>query len=1058
MDSYMTNSMKFKTGELLKDVSLEYSAANAKVVDEVVSSIKEAIDSIPDDFQVTGDIAPGFVRDIKADKVEFKFRRPTCIEIAGSYSMQCVVRPDVNIDLFLRLPKECFHEKDYLNYRYHAKRFLYLCVIKKHLKASLDYDIRWSTFQNEARKPTLVVSPASRLPGNVGFVVKIIPTATSLFSVTKLNMSRNNVRSLNQGGTPQATPRYNSSILEDMFLEDNAGFIRKIFLGWKELGDALMLLKVWARQRSSIYVHDCLNGFLLSVIMAYLAKESNNSRVNKSMDAMQIFRVILHFIANSKLWATGMSFYQQVGSNNPNKEKGNNIHLFPVIIFDAFAKFNYCFRLSKNGLQEMQNEAAMTLTCMEKCRDGGFDEIFMTRMDFPAKYDYCIRLNLKGSADFFRSGFCLDDECWRSYEHKVLSLMEQGLQGRAKSVRVIWRNTDGDINLEEGLNMFGKEALLIGVSTNLVEESLKLVTMGPSPEEKDEALKFRKFWGDKATLRQFRDTRIAEVVVWEHSDWSRHLIIKEITEWVLSRHLVLSKEQIVPIVDQLDFSLQCGKEDPMAFSKSLLKAFDDLSKRLCLLDDIPLRVSSVQPLDAAFRLTSVFPPGPHPLAQENHLDIRPEKLLSTCLEPLEVLLQLEGSGNWPLDDIALEKTKAAFLLKIGESLQKNWGMECSATEDNVDIFMSGFAFRLKILHERALYLTRNSGGENHVKRILASDRELFLHSQHASMINGLWGRYPTYGPVVRLAKRWVSAHLLSPLLAEEATELLVAHLFLRPFPFTPPFSRITGFLRFLRLLSEYDWAFSPLVIDINADFTPEDEKEINDKFMLSRKTGEENPQMLMPAMFLATTYDKFSEAWTTSSPSAAGLKRLAAYATISANVLTKLILEDQLNSYPWECLFRTPLNNYDAIVLFHRDKLPYPRRLLFASEVDQGRLIARGRPTQVFSPFILPVNGKHVKASVEELKNKLMVDFDPVRCFIDEIEAGFPGMFKVWFDSLGSDAIGLTWGKANPKKRGRVSVDEDNEELIDVLKAVGLAGKGFVRSVHLLKSPKLISS
>lgn len=28
---------------------------------------------------------------------------------------------------------------------------------------------------------------------------------------------------------------------------------------------------------------------------------------------------------------------------------------------------------------------------MDKCKDGGFDEIFMTNIDYPAKYDYCIR-------------------------------------------------------------------------------------------------------------------------------------------------------------------------------------------------------------------------------------------------------------------------------------------------------------------------------------------------------------------------------------------------------------------------------------------------------------------------------------------------------------------------------------------------------------------------------------------------------------------------------------------------------------------------------------------
>lgn len=33
--------------------------------------------------------------------------------------------------------------------------------------------------------------------------------------------------------------------------------------------------------------------------------------------------------------------------------------------------------------------------------------------------------------------------------------------------------------------------------------------------------------------------------------------------------------------------------------------------------------------------------------------------------------------------------------------------------------------------------------------------------------------------------------------------------------------------RFLRLLASYDWAFSPLVVDINNDMTSEDAKEIS---------------------------------------------------------------------------------------------------------------------------------------------------------------------------------------------------------------------------------------
>lgn len=60
---------------------------------------------LPKLAQVTADLAPAFVRDVGADKVEFKFKKPTSIDIGGSYATRCAAKPDVNIDLFLGLPK-----------------------------------------------------------------------------------------------------------------------------------------------------------------------------------------------------------------------------------------------------------------------------------------------------------------------------------------------------------------------------------------------------------------------------------------------------------------------------------------------------------------------------------------------------------------------------------------------------------------------------------------------------------------------------------------------------------------------------------------------------------------------------------------------------------------------------------------------------------------------------------------------------------------------------------------------------------------------------------------
>ncbi|CAI8588694.1 unnamed protein product [Vicia faba] len=1043
------DSMEFKLSELLKEVQVDYSPHFSKLVDDTVSSIKSSIDKIPENYKVNADLAPGFVKDIGADKVEFKFKKPSVFKFGGSYSIQSLGRPELNVDLIIRLPKECFHEKDYLNYRYHAKRCLYLCLLKKYLeKSSSIARVEWSTMQNEARKPLLIVYPAAKLVDADGFYVRIIPSAMSIFSISKLNMTRNNIHNSNNGSSVQATPKYNSSILEDMFIEDTE-LMNRLFLGWKELREALILLKVWARQRSSIYAHDCLNGFLISIILAHLA---SREQIKKSMKVIEIIRITLNFLATSETWSRGVYFPKEGQGNITKEERMQLKGSFPIVICHPSGAFNLAFRMSRVGFTQLQDEAATTLKCMEKCRGGGFEEVFMTKIDYAVKYDYFMRINFKGNKELYASGICLDDECWRLYEEKIHAILAKGLGDRAKFIRVIWRNAECQWRVDDGLSILDKEPLFIGISVSNLEKAYRMVDIGPNAESKEEAREFRKFWGEKAELRRFKDSRIAESTVWECQKWERHLILKTIAEHVLSLHLSLPKDNIVVVVDQLDFSLAHGAADPISYSGSLLEAFDVLSKRLRLIENLPLKVSSVQPLDSAFRFTSVFPPEPHLLANEKIGSFRLNKLVSSCIQPLEIMIQLEGSGNWPMDETAIKKIKSSFLIQIGESLQKKWGMTCTATQDDVDVLMSGYAFRLKLLHERALSLLKEIGNDKKI-RVHSADKTLLIRSQHASMINGLQSLYPIYGPVVRLAKRWAASHLFSACLVEEAIELLVAYLFLNPLPFEAPCSRITGFLRFLQLLSDYDWTFSPLVVDINNDLSQSDVKEINDNFLLQRKGQGENGQNVGPVMFLATVYDKASEAWTGLSPSALELKRLVAYARSSANLLRKLTSQEEIGPNRWECLLRTPLNNYDALIILHKDKLAYPRRLLFSSEIGHGTQVAKGHASKCFQPFLLP---KDLKGRPEELKKKLLVDFDPSRCFIKDLEKEFSTTFKLWHDSLGGDVIGLTWGKPCPsKKRKQDEVVDEGYDPRKVLKAVGEVGKGFVRSIYFIKPPRL---
>ncbi|KAK3150553.1 hypothetical protein QOZ80_3AG0234690 [Eleusine coracana subsp. coracana] len=1027
------------------------SASAVRAAAEAADAVAELIKKIPEQ-QATPEAARGFVRDLglASEKLGFTFKPPAVVQVAGSLAAGTLARPDVTADLFVRLPKECFHEKDFLNHRYHAKRCLYLCVIEKNLRSSRKiHKVSWLTFQDEARKPVLHVYPATEIAELPGFYVRIIPTASSLFNVSKMNLStRNNVRAYTKDGINLPTPKYNCSILEDMFFEENAEFINSTFADWKALQEASVLLKVWARQRTSIYTHDGLNGYLISAVLTFLTIDSGGSIIKRSMTTRDIFRVFMNFLANSKVWAKGLVIQTMKKHTVTKEDIVNLLKTFDVAICDVSGHVNLAFRMTKSAFLELQDEASCTLHYLDKCRDDEFEKLFMTKVDICAKFDSCLRINLKGSSKFTEISFCMDDESWRILEKDIQSLLQQGLTDRTKMIRVLWRSTPSEWNIMDGFSEFGGNPLLVGLIISSLEKSFRLVDIGPNPENRDEAAKFRKFWGEKAELRRFKDGTIAESTVWESKSWEKHTIIKRIADYVLMKHLSLENKDLIHVVDQLDFCLLVNGQDPVSSSGTLLEAFDTLAKQLRLLDDIPLKISTVQPLDSAFRHTCVFPPEPHPLAYGKSSQRLPN-FATTCIPSLQVMIQLEGSGNWPLDPVAMEKTKSAFLLKIGESLEDR-GMFVSPSEDEVNVLTSGYSFLLKIFHERGLLLEKRAG-DGSTQSAPSEDRMLFLRSQHSSMINGLHGCYQMYGPVVRLAKRWISAHLFSSFISEEAVELVVAYLFLKPFPFHTPSSRVAGFLRFLRLLSSFDWTFSPMVIDINNDFNLKDEKEINENFMLSRKSYEQNPHDIERAMFLATSYDKASEAWTKLSPSKSVLKRMASYAKSSAELLTNLILNGQSGQYTWECLFQTPMNNYDAVVLLHQEKLCDPQHVLFPAETPNGKLVTWGKPSKDFHSY-MPLNKGTVK-SLHDARDKLLVNFDPTAYFVRDLKCAFPKTFKMWYGSVGRDAVGLTW--ENPKKRSREDADKTMPEPMSILEEVGDVGKGLVRGIYLLKAPKL---
>ncbi|KAH9791208.1 hypothetical protein KPL71_003659 [Citrus sinensis] len=108
--------------------------------------------------------------------------------------------------------------------------------------------------------------------------------------------------------------------------------------------------------------------------------------------------------------------------------------------------------------------------------------------------------------------------------------------------------------------------------------------------------------------------------------------------------------------------------------------------------------------------------------------------------------------------------------------------------------------------------------------------------------------------------------------------------------------------------------------------------------------------------------------------------------------------------------------------------------------LSRWRHVARVNASKAFGPFLLL---EDMKGSLEEVKNKMMKEHSK--------------KLKLWYDSLGGDAIGLTWERVGSMKREQEEASEEETDPIEVLKAVGELGKGFLKDIYSLKAPWLMS-
>uniref|UniRef100_A0A672TEN5 Nucleolar protein 6 n=1 Tax=Strigops habroptila TaxID=2489341 RepID=A0A672TEN5_STRHB len=1066
-DLFHSSLLRLQIEELLKEVTLKET--KKKKIDAFLHEINSLLSAIPetpeteltDQAWLPKDVKVPFLQVPFSVKGRFHFMPPTELKVVGSYLLGTCIKPEINVDMAVTMPREIFQDKDNLNQRYHRKRALYLAHIAQHLsKQKLFGSVKFAYMNSNHLKPILLLRPQGKDEKMVTVRLHACP-APGLFKPSRFYPSKNNVRTAwfmeqstpKEGATEPPTPHYNNSILCDTVLLSHLQFLSSAATDFPGMKDGVALLKVWLNQRQLSKGLGCFSGFLVSMLVAYLLMKR---KIVKMMSGYQVLRSTLQFLATTDLSVTGISLVKDVDPSLPVLDDFHQA--FEVVFVDPSGLVNLCADMTASKYHQVQFEAKCSMEILDDRMVDGFQALLMTAKPILRAFDHVFHLKhvskLQGACKKMQ---LLNELMDRGGNYVaaalpfIVSLLARGLSGRALLVaHSLPQIPEWPIDAEPPKHK-DVGPLTFGLLF-YPDFAASMLEKGPQADH-PEALDFRTFWGEKSELRRFQDGSIREAVVWEaNTAYQKRLIPEQIVRHLLKLHADVPESSICYVGALLESVISTGKEASGTGEEamvSVVRSYDDLSRKLWHLKELPLMVTSVQGVHPALRYTDVFPPIPMKPIYSFHTQIRTKHLLLPAEEkpcpayitPLKMICHMEGSGQWPQDKDAIKRIKAAFHLQLAELLQQHHQLVCRPAVTHTDVYKDGYVFRLQVAyHREPLILKEVVTPEGMLKyQDTEESQQLELEIQHlpylTSSLHGLQQQHPVFGSTCRLAKRWVSAQLLSDNMSEECVDLLVAFLFLHPAPFTPPSSPQVGFLRFLDLLATFDWKNNPLIVNLNAGLTGEEVEislEIKNKFVASRSR--------LPVMFIATPKDQWSSMWTQEQPSAQILQRLIVLASESLRALEEQLM-DPLKTQDVKLVFRPPLDFYD--VLIHLNPKQIPRHL---ESVD--------RPLKSFSRGV-------VKNSTAEKILFPVVDYDPVQCYLQELRDAFSDLALFFYDKHGGEVIAVLWKplsfQPQPFKvssmKGRM-VTTLNDKLVCVpnveaiLEDFEVLGEGLVKSVE----------
>ena len=349
-------------------------------------------------------------------------------------------------------------------------------------------------------------------------------------------------------------------------------------------------------------------------------------------------------------------------------------------------------------------------------------------------------------------------------------------------------------------------------------------------------------------------------------------------------------------------------------------------------------------------------------------------MAAQAVAPLDVVLVPEQSGKWPRQPAALARVRTAWLCAVGRALVK--------TEPSV---------RAEVQGERLVLLSRGQ-----VVRCSAGPRG--PECELGSWLAGLAGQFPAWSGAVRLAQRWLAAHLLSHLPAVAVEVTLAAILLAAP---APPSRPTPAFLLWLHTLASHDWNSEPLVCP-------------GSETTLARTS--------LPPLAVLCPHSPSPSHWT----------RVVTWPELQRMVS----LATQALSSPSLACFAPSYASYEALIHL-RPLQVATRHLALAAVLDTGR-----------------EGATPVKNAVNEIP---ILDHDPVRLLVARLQTAYTHLANFYYDKFGGTVIAV---KVTGKGTGGGRMVSEEGKLVTnwgvVVEDWEVLGEGLVKEVELINSDLLL--